>query len=101
MSRNPITRAVPLFTSASGALMSVNASMPVSDALEHASCILDAIDDLAINISEFGFKGSEIFAIQCLAETAKGLVDASIGGLLDAERYAKGCAEQFGSETHE
>lgn len=89
MKRNPTT-AAPIFTTAAGPLVSVNAGMPINDALEQASCILGVIEDLAINISENGLEGSEIFAIQYLTETAKGLVDASIGGLLAAEHAAGG-----------
>lgn len=90
MKRNPTTADAPVFTTTAGPLVSVNAGMPLGDALEQASCILGVIQDLAINISEVEQQGSEIFAIQYLAETAKGLVDASIGGLLAAAHDPRG-----------
>jgi len=68
-----------------GMLFSVNAGMPVDIALEHASCLLGCVDDLATALGQGEGRGSEIHAIQYLAEMAKALVDASSDGLYDVE----------------
>ncbi len=68
-----------------GMLFAVKAGMPVADALEQASNLLACVDSLAVQVGADGVRGSEIFAIQYLAEMAKALVDASTGGLFDAE----------------
>lgn len=60
-----------------GMLFSVNAGMPVELALEHASCLLDCVGDLATTITIGEGRGSEACVIQYLAEMAKALVDAS------------------------
>ena len=86
MKRTPTTTATPIISSGAGPL----AGMPISAALEHVSCILWSIEDLASNIAERGLQGSEMFAIKYLAETAKGLVDASIHGLLRQENDTGG-----------
>lgn len=67
-------------------MISVNGGVPVNIALEQASCILGVIRDMAIDISEVDGVGAEIFGIQYLTEMAKGLVDASISGLLEQKR---------------
>lgn len=68
-----------------GMLFSVNAGMPVGDALEQASNLLACLDSLALQVGAEDGRGSEIFAIQYLAEMAKALVDASCRGLFGAE----------------
>lgn len=90
MKRTPTTTATPIISSGAGPLASVNAGMPISAALEHVSCILWSIEDLASSIAESGLQGSEMFAIKYLTETAKGLVDASIHGLLRQENDTGG-----------
>lgn len=90
MKRIPTTGTAPVFTTATGPLVSINPGMPISDALEHVSCLLWSIEDLAASIAENGLQGSEMFAIKYLTETAKGLVDASIHGLLKPENDAGG-----------
>lgn len=94
MKRTPTTTATPIISSGAGPLASVNAGMPISAALEHVSCILWSIEDLASSIAESGLQGSEMFAIKYLAEAAKGLVDASIHGLLKQESDAGVSHEQ-------
>lgn len=90
MKRTPTTTATTIFTTDVAPLVSVNAGLPISAALEQASCILAAIGDLAINIGENSAAGSEVFAIHYLTDAAKGLVDASIGGLLAAQHDTEG-----------
>lgn len=68
-----------------GMLFSVNAGMPVDLALEHASCLLAIVHDLATSLVDGNAKGSEAPAIQYLAEMAKALVDASSCGMYGAE----------------
>lgn len=69
-----------------GMLFSVNSGMPVELALEHASCLLGCVGDLTVTLGQGEGRGSEIHAIQYLAEMAKALVDASSTGVYDAER---------------
>lgn len=71
-------------------MISVSAGVPVTDALEHASCILATIVDLAMNIGDDGIRGSEAFAIQYLTEMAKALVDSSAMGCRTYERGRHG-----------
>lgn len=92
MKRIPTTGTAPVFTTATGPLVSVNPGMPISDALDQAACILGVIQDMAANIGENGLQGAEIFAIQYLAETAHGLVEAGILGLLKQENDVGGDA---------
>ena len=80
----PLTRQHGFCISSTGALLSVNADMPVADALEQASNLLVCVDTLA-GIAAHGGQANELFAIQYLAEMAKALVDASAGGVFDAE----------------
>lgn len=67
-----------------GPLFSVNEGMPVDLALEHASCLLDCVNSLAVTIGDGNAHGSEIYAVQYLAEMAKALVDAAGDGAYDA-----------------
>lgn len=67
-------------------MISVNSGVPVNIALEQASCILGVIHEMAISISEIDGVGAEIFGIQYLAEMAKGLVDASVSGVLQQQQ---------------
>lgn len=68
-----------------GMLFSVNAGMPVELALEHASCLLGCVGDLATTIGKGEGQGSEVHAIQYLTEMAKALIDASSCAVCDAE----------------
>jgi len=68
-----------------GALFSVNEGMPVALALEHASNLLACVDSLSGHIVDGSAHASEAYAIQCLAEMAKALVDACVSGSLHAE----------------
>lgn len=69
-----------------GSLFTVNTGMPVADALEQASNLLACVESLAVSIgADTAQGGSEVFAIQYLAEMAKALVDASSGGVYEAE----------------
>ncbi|KIQ03917.1 MULTISPECIES: DUF3077 domain-containing protein [Pseudomonas] len=74
------TRVEGLFEVAGKPLVSVNAGMPVEEALSRASCILGTVVDLAMNVGDDGIRGTEVFAIQYLVEMAKALVDASSVG---------------------
>lgn len=81
----PHTRAEDFFHVSGRALASVNSGIPAVEALERASCILSAVVGLATNAVDEGVLGSEAFAIQCLAEVAKALVDAAATGELAGE----------------
>ena len=85
MSRRILTQRQEFSRFPEGMLFSVNAGMPIDDALEQASNLLACVDSLAVQVGADGIRGSEIFAIQYLAEMAKALVDASCSGLFDAE----------------
>lgn len=62
-------------------LFSVNAGVPVTDALEHASCVLSEIEGLAGAMGHEMLSAAEgAFVIQYLAEQAKALVDAAVMG---------------------
>ena len=65
----PLTRQHGFCISSTGALLSVNADMPVADALEQASNLLVCVDTLA-GIAAHGGQANELFAIQYLAEMA-------------------------------
>ncbi len=63
-------------------LFSVNAGVPVTDALEHASCLVGFIETLGGAMGHEMLSASEgAFVIQYLAEQAKALIDAAaVGG---------------------
>lgn len=75
-----VTQSQGLFQTLGKPLVSVNAGMPVEEALSRASCILGTVVDLAMNVGDDGIRGTEAFAIQYLVEMAKALVDASSVG---------------------
>lgn len=81
----PLTRSEGFFSIGGRPLASVNSGIPAVEALERASCILSAVVDLATNAVDEGVLGAEAFAIQCLAEVAKALVDAAATGELAGE----------------
>lgn len=81
----PLTRPEGFFHIDGRPLASVNSGIPAVVALERASCILSAVVDLATNAVDEGGLGSEAFAIQCLSEVAKALVDAVATGELAGE----------------
>lgn len=85
MKRRILTRPAAFCGFPAGTLFSVNEGMPVADALEQASNLLACVDTLAVQVGTDGVRGSEIFAIQCLAEMAKALVDASRDGVYRTE----------------
>ncbi|MHB0817280.1 DUF3077 domain-containing protein [Stutzerimonas stutzeri] len=86
MNRRPVVTRLQGFFSCGGKPMAtVNAGVPASDALEHASCLLATVVDLAMNVGESGVRGSEAFAIQYLTEMAKALVDAAAMGCTTQE----------------
>ena len=81
----PLTRLEGFFHVNGRPLASVNSGIPAVEALERASCILSAVVDLATNAVDEGVLGSEAFAIQCLSEVAKALVDAAATGQLTGD----------------
>lgn len=62
------------------------AGVPVVDALEHASCLIASINDLAMAMGDGGLPSGGAFAIQHLADMARALVDAAAIGCSNAER---------------
>ncbi|EIU7092026.1 DUF3077 domain-containing protein [Pseudomonas aeruginosa] len=87
MTQRPVatTRAHPFSPSAGPALFSVNAGVPIHDALQRASNMLSCVHELVITISDGDTHGQEIFAVQYLTEMAKALVDAAGEGVWDKE----------------
>lgn len=87
MSRRPaVTRARGGFLEWDGhRTLTVTPGVPARAALEQASSILRCVDCLAMNFADEGIRGSDIFALQYLAEMARALVDASAEGLADME----------------
>lgn len=77
-----VTRQEGFAGRAGAPLFSVNAGVPVSDALEHASCLLAFIEDLGAAMGHEALSATEgAFVIQYLAEQAKALIDAAaVGG---------------------
>lgn len=76
-----VTRQEGFAGRAGAPLMSVNAGVPVTDALEHASCLLACIEDLGGAMGHEMLSAAEgAFVIQYLAEQAKALVDAAAAG---------------------
>ncbi|MFI8480149.1 DUF3077 domain-containing protein [Pseudomonas sp. NPDC078700] len=68
-----------------GPLLSVNEGVSVTDALEHASCILACVDSLSASIGDGNAQPVDAYAIQYLNELAKGLIDACVSGTLRKE----------------
>lgn len=89
MSHRPVvTHQQGFFLLGSGQPMAlVSAGVPAADALEHASCLIASITDLAAAIGDGGLSSGGAFAIQQLAETAQALIDAAaIGCSSEAHR---------------
>jgi len=86
MMRRPVlTRREGFCKFPDGSLFSVNADMPAALALEQASNLLSCVESLTVSLADGSAGGSEVFAVQYLAEMAKALVDASAAGLPDGE----------------
>lgn len=80
-SRPVVTSQQGFFRLGSGQPMAiVSAGVPAADALEHASCLIASITDLAAAMGDGGLSNGGAFAIQQLAETAKALIDAAAIG---------------------
>lgn len=66
-------------------LFTVQADVPVHDALEQASCLMDCIKKLTLAVAtETDDCGGSAFAAHYLAEMAKALIDASADGIFYA-----------------
>lgn len=65
-----------------GPLLSVNEGVPITDALEHASCLLACVNSLSASIGNGSIEPVDAYAIQYLNELAKGLIDACASGSL-------------------
>ncbi|MGX5217497.1 DUF3077 domain-containing protein [Pseudomonas segetis] len=68
-----------------GGLLSVNEGVPITDALEHASCLLACVNSLSASIGDGNAEPVDAYAIQYLNELAKGLIDACVSGALSKE----------------
>ncbi|SNR79007.1 DUF3077 domain-containing protein [Pseudomonas segetis] len=68
-----------------GGLLSVNEGVPITDALEHASCLLACVNSLSASIGDGNAEPVDAYAIQYLNELAKGLIDACVSGALRKE----------------
>lgn len=76
-----VTRQAGFAGCAGAPLFSVNAGVPVADALEHASCLVDFIETLGGAMGHEMLSAAEgAFVIQYLAEQAKALIDAATTG---------------------
>ncbi|WP_052150443.1 DUF3077 domain-containing protein [Pseudomonas paraeruginosa] len=63
-------------------LFAVQADLPVIDALEQASCLMDCISKLTLGVAtETDDTGGNAFAAHYLAEMVKALIDASADGI--------------------
>jgi len=78
-----LTQSRTLFAIDEEPLLSVNAGVAVSDALELASSLLDGITYLAMNASD---EAPHNALTQNLLELTKALVDAGLAGLWEKER---------------
>lgn len=88
MKRPVLTMQQGFSTLGSGQPMAVAcAGVPVVDALEHASCLLASINDLAMAMGDGGLPHGGAFAIQHLAEMARALVDAAALGCTREEPH--------------
>lgn len=88
MSRPILTIQQGFSTLGSGQPMAVvSAGVPVVDALEHASCLIASINDLAMAMGDGGLPHGGEFAIQQLADMARALVDAAALGCTREERH--------------
>jgi hypothetical protein len=71
-------------------LFKVNPEVPVSDALEHASCLMDCANKLAVMAAcELEDPGAALWAVHYLNEMAKALVDDVTTGVFIASKGAK------------
>lgn len=71
-------------------LFKVNPEVPVSDALEHASCLMGCANKLAVMAAcELEDPGAALWAVHYLNEMAKALVDDVTTGVFIASKGAK------------
>lgn len=71
-------------------LFKVNPEVPVSDALEHASCLMECVNKLTVMAAcELDDPGAALWAAHYLNEMAKALVDDVTTGVFIASRGAK------------
>lgn len=85
MSRRPVTASHGFHSISESPLFSVNPGMPLADALEHASNLMECVERLTLIIGSDGQgvpHGVDAFAAHYLAEMAKALVDACAAGAL-------------------
>ncbi|MCY1289883.1 DUF3077 domain-containing protein [Pseudomonas jinjuensis] len=90
-----VTRQESFAGRADAPLLSVNAGVPVTDALEHASCLLASVKYLAGAMGHEMLSADEgAFTIQYLTDMAKALVDAAAMGC-----QAHGRGERHGQDS--
>ena len=71
-------------------LFKVNPEVPVSDALEHASCLMDCANKLTVMAAcELEEPGAALWAAHFLNEMAKAVVDDVTTGVFISSRGAK------------
>lgn len=71
-------------------LFKVNPDVPVTDALEHASCLMECANKLTVMAAcELDDQGAALWAAHFLNEMAKALVDDVTTGVFISSRGAK------------
>lgn len=79
------TEAQEFHTTGTASLFTVQAGLPIVDALEQASNLLECVRSLSLTVATEMGNGGEAFAAQYLAEMAKALIDACVSGAFQAE----------------
>jgi hypothetical protein len=83
--RPALTTAQPFSVIDGKPLLSACAGVPLADALEHASCLMECVARLSLTVATDTAQGGEAFAVHYLAEIAKALIDSCASGAFYSE----------------